>query len=127
MKELPKIKITQKPKYIKISQNVDFFELFQKIEKNFENCFIFESLGEEGKFSRYSVMGFDPDHIIQGREKNIIIDGISYKVGNPYSSLREIMLFLISIISMSLSISTKLGLRSRRFTRIILYTGHRPN
>lgn len=91
MKELPKIKITQKPKYIKISQNVDFFELFQKIEKNFENCFIFESLGEEGKFSRYSVMGFDPDHIIQGREKNIIIDGISYKVGNPYSSLREIM------------------------------------
>jgi anthranilate synthase component 1 len=91
MKKLPKIKITQKPKYIKISQNVDFFELFQKIEKNFENCFIFESLGEEGKFSRYSVMGFDPDHIIRARGNNFILDDNIYKVENPYSSLREIM------------------------------------
>src|SRR3989344_6700851 len=91
MKKLPKIKINQKTKYIKISREMDFFEIFRKIEQIFENCFIFESLGEEGKFSRYSVMGFDPDHIIRARENNLIIDDKIYKVKNPYFSLREIM------------------------------------
>src|SRR3989338_10750770 len=89
--KLPKIKINQKTKYIKISQEIDFFKLFQKIEQSFENCFIFESLGEEGKFSRYSVMGFSPDHIIRARENNLIIDEKVYKVKNSYFALREIM------------------------------------
>ena len=91
MKKLPKIKIKQKTKYVKISQKGDFFELFKKIEQNFENCFIFESLGEEGKFSRYSVIGFHPEHIIRARGNNLIIDGKIYKVKNPYLTLREIM------------------------------------
>lgn len=91
MKKLPKIKINQKTKYIKISQGMDFFEIFRRIEQDFRNCFIFESLGEEGKFSRYSVMGFNPDHIIRGRENNLIIDEKIYKVKNPYFSLRKIM------------------------------------
>ena len=91
MKKLPKIKINQKPKYIKITEDVDFFGLFQKIEQTFENCFIFESLGEEGKFSRYSIMGFAPDHIISARGSNLIIDNKVYRVQNPYFSLRKIM------------------------------------
>ena len=91
MKKLLKIKINQKPKYIKITKKVNFFGLFQKIEQTFENCFIFESLGEEGKFSRYSVMGFDPDHVIRARNHNLVIDGKVYKVKNPYSTLRKIM------------------------------------
>ena len=80
MEKLPKIKINQKTNYIKITLETDFFKLFQKIEQSFENCFIFESLGEEGKFSRYSVMGFSPDHIIRARENNLIIDDKIYKV-----------------------------------------------
>ncbi|OGI99863.1 anthranilate synthase component I [Candidatus Nomurabacteria bacterium RIFCSPLOWO2_02_FULL_40_10] len=91
MEKLPKIKINQKTNYIKITLETDFFKLFQKIEQSFENCFIFESLGEEGKFSRYSVMGFSPDHIIRARENNLIIDDKIYKVKNPYFALREIM------------------------------------
>src|SRR3989344_3767758 len=91
MKKLPKIKINQKTKYLTISHKIDFFGLFKKIEQSFENCFIFESLGEEGKFSRYSVMGFDPDHIIRARGNNLISDGKIYKVKNPYLTLREIM------------------------------------
>src|SRR3989344_2553254 len=91
MEKLPKIKINQKTNYIKITLETDFFKIFEKIEQNFENCFIFESLGEEEKFSRYSVMGFDPDHIIRARENNLIIDDKIYKVKNPYFSLREIM------------------------------------
>ncbi len=91
MNKLPKIKIDQKAKYIQITEEVDMFKLFKKIEQSAENCFIFESLGEDGKFSRYSVMGFSPDHIISARENNLTIDGKKYKVKNPYLSLREIM------------------------------------
>ncbi|MDP9249118.1 MAG: anthranilate synthase component I family protein [bacterium] len=91
MKKLPKIKISQKPEYIKIRSDIDFFELFQKIEANSENCFIFESLGEEGKFARYSVIGFDPEHIISARDNDLIIDGKIYKTDNPYFFLRKIM------------------------------------
>ena len=91
MKKLPKIKISQKPTYVKFAQNVDFFALFQKIEQEFETCFIFESLGEEGKFSRYSIIGFEPEHIVSARENNLIIDSETYHVENPYFALREIM------------------------------------
>ncbi|PIQ80947.1 MAG: anthranilate synthase component I [Candidatus Pacebacteria bacterium CG_4_10_14_3_um_filter_34_15] len=91
MKNLPKIKLSQKPTYIKFAKDVDFYALFKKIEQQFNTCFIFESLGEEGKFSRYSIIGFDPSHVISARENNLIFDGKSYSVSNPYLSLREIM------------------------------------
>jgi len=91
MKKLPKIKLSQKPMYIKFAEGVDFYELFKKIEQQFETCFIFESLGDEGKFSRYSVIGFDPAHIISARGSNLIIDNKSYPVKNPYFALRDIL------------------------------------
>lgn len=89
--QLPKITLAQKPTYIKFAEDVDFFALFQKLEKAYDNCFLFESLGEEGKFSRYSLIGFAPQHIISARENNLIIDGKVYPVKNPYLVLREIM------------------------------------
>lgn len=91
MKKLPKITIGQKPTYVKIAEDVDFFALFEKIEQTFDTCFIYESLGEEGKFARYSIIGFDPKHIISAREKTLVFDNKEYKVENPYLSLREIM------------------------------------
>lgn len=91
MSKLPKIKIPKKPTYIKFAEDVDFFKLFQKIEQQFDTCFIFESLGEEGKFSRYSIIGFDPISIISARENNLIINGKIYPVKNPYFALRDIM------------------------------------
>lgn len=91
MKKLPKIKLSQKPTYTKFAEDVDFYALFQKIEQQFATCFLFESLGEEGKFSRYSLIGFDPSHIISARENNLFIDNKRYAVKNPYSALRDIM------------------------------------
>lgn len=91
MKKLPKIKLSQKPKYIKLAEDISFYALFQKIEPQFNACFIFESLGEEGKFSRYSIIGFSPSHIIRARENKLIIDNKSYAVKNPYFALRDIM------------------------------------
>lgn len=91
MKKLPKIIIGQKPKYIKFGVEINFLELFQKIEQQFETCFIFESLGEEEKFSRYSLIGFDPTKIISARENILTINDQKYKVDNPYYALKEIM------------------------------------
>ncbi len=91
MKKLPKITIGQKPKYIKFGEDINFFELFQKIEKRFDTCFIFESLGEEEKFSRYSLIGFNPSKIISARGNSLIINNDNYIVKNPYLSLKEIM------------------------------------
>lgn len=89
--KIPKIKISKKPNYIKFAKDVDFFKLFEKIEQKFETCFIFESLGEEGRFSRYSIIGFDPSTIISARENNLIINGKIYPVKNPYSTLKNLM------------------------------------
>lgn len=91
MHKLPKIQISQKPTYLKLSQNMDFYNLFRKIEAEFETCFIFESLGEEGKFARYSIIGFDPQNIISAKDNTLIIDGKPYQTENAYYALSKIM------------------------------------
>jgi anthranilate synthase component 1 len=92
------IKIEGKPKYIKLSDDYNFFSIFKKIEKNFNNCFLFESLGEESNISRFHIIGFDPRYIISSDNKNelIINDDFNNKVekyfcNNPYFTLREII------------------------------------
>lgn len=89
--KIPKIKISQKPTYVKLADGVDFFDLFKKIERRYATCFIFESLGEDGKFARYSILGFEPAHVIGGRENTLTIDGKDYSVPNPYYALRSLM------------------------------------
>jgi anthranilate synthase component 1 len=91
MKRLPKIQLTQKPTYKKLAEDVDFFTLFEKIEQAFSTCFLFESLGEEGKFARYSMIGFAPEHIIAAKEKMVVIDGETFSVKDPYTALRNMM------------------------------------
>ncbi|MDO8610398.1 MAG: anthranilate synthase component I family protein [bacterium] len=91
MKKFPKITISKKPTYIKLAQDSDFYEIFQKIESQCNTCFILESLGEQAMFSRYSIIGFNPDHMISANNNNLTIDNISYQVDNPYFELRKIM------------------------------------
>lgn len=91
MDKLPKIQLSQKPTYIKLAEGMDFFEVFKKIETEFATCFIFESLGEEGKFARYSIIGFNPSYMIYANSNTLHIDGKPYKTNNPYYALREIM------------------------------------
>jgi len=89
--QLPKIQLGQKPTYKKFAQDVDFYSLFEKLEANFDTCFLFESLGVEERLSRYSVIGFDPKHTIRACENTLFIDDKPYKVKNPYFALRDIM------------------------------------
>ncbi|WP_339614966.1 anthranilate synthase component I family protein [uncultured Gilvimarinus sp.] len=91
-----KINIPRKPHYVTLATECDFFELFKKIEKRFEHCFLLESLGEESHISRYSLIGFDPCQLFSARDKALTIterDGSTtdYPSENPYYLLRDIM------------------------------------
>lgn len=86
-----KISLAQKPVYLKFAQDIDFFDLYEKIEREFETSFIYESLGEEGKFSRYSIIGFDPVQIISAKGNILKIGNKEFKHNNPYEALRDIM------------------------------------
>ena len=93
-----KIIMQGKPKYVKIGDEYDFFQLFIKIEQNFKNCFLFESLGEESNISRYHIVGFNPKYIVYSEQKDqLIIENTSngkiekYICDNPYYALREII------------------------------------
>jgi len=97
-KKPKKIIIQGKPKYVKIGDEYDFFQLFIKIEQNFKNCFLFESLGEESNISRYHIIGFNPKYIVYSEQKDqLIIEDTSngkiekYVCDNPYYELRTII------------------------------------
>src|SRR5580704_5608404 len=77
------------PNYIQLDTNIDFFELFQKIEKEFDTCFFLESLGENAKDARYSIIGFSPKSIISAESKALYVDGKKQDSENPYYALRN--------------------------------------
>ena len=97
-KKPKKIIIQGKPKYVKIGDEYDFFQLFIKIEQNFKNCFLFESLGEESNISRYHIVGFNPKYLVYSEQNDqLIIEDTSngkiekYICDNAYYELRTII------------------------------------
>ena len=92
----PRIELLRKPKYVTISSDCDFFGMFKKVEKQFANCFMLESLGEESYISRHSIIGFDPEKLLWAEGNTLFIqerDGAteSYESDNPYYLLRSIV------------------------------------
>ncbi len=57
------INLPRKPQYVPMGAGFDFFELFKKLDKQFDICFMLESLGEESYISRHSIIGFDPEKL----------------------------------------------------------------
>ena len=60
--------------------STDVFRLFEKIEPEFDDCFILESLGEYSDQSRYTVIGFAAEKIIHSADSNYT----SLKKSLPY-------------------------------------------
>jgi len=87
----PKINLPRKPQYKKILPGVDFFELFKKIDREYDNCFILESLGEENSDSRHCVIGFNPETIIRSKDGKLFVNEEEYEVENPYFALRDMI------------------------------------
>ena len=92
---LNNLKIAGKPKYKKLSEDYNFFQLFKKIEKKYKTCFLFESLGEESNISRYHILGFEPKYIITCDKNHLIIldkknnPTKKIKTKNPYNLLKQ--------------------------------------
>lgn len=55
------------------------FEIYSRIEKNYSHTFLFESLTGPEELAETSLIGFDPDVILQGYEDRIIL---RYKDGS---------------------------------------------
>ncbi|SEG67928.1 anthranilate synthase component I family protein [Marinobacterium lutimaris] len=96
MNKPARIELPRKPHYVTLTADTDFFGLFKKIEKRFDNCFMLESLGEESFISRYSIIGFDPEQVLYATEGALHIqqrDGSTetWPSENPYYLLREIV------------------------------------
>ncbi|PTY37919.1 anthranilate synthase component I [Saccharospirillum sp. MSK14-1] len=97
MSERPQpFRLPRKPHYVKLAADCDFFELFKKLEKRFDICYMLESLGEDSHISRYSTIGFDPEFVIYANGRTLTIeerDGQrqDYDSDNPYQLLRDIM------------------------------------
>lgn len=98
MTDIPRIVLPGKPTYLKLTQDIDFFRLFQHIEKNYQRCFLLESLGEESYISRNHIIGFDPAKTIYAKDGKTL--GITdnrtgetrhYPCDNPYFALRQII------------------------------------
>lgn len=91
-----RIELPRKPHYVTITDDCDFFGLFKKIEKQFDNCFYLESLGEDSHIARHSIIGFDPEQILYAEDNTLTIeqrDGSKeqYESDNPYYLLRDIV------------------------------------
>ena len=88
-------RLPAKPTYVDFQTNLDFFELFRRLEQNFQTCFLLESLGEQSYDSRYSVIGFEPEYYFTSRANSLSIYAHGKKTvvptENPYAYLREIL------------------------------------
>lgn len=95
---IKKIQLPSKAKYLKLTEDFDFFQLFRSIEKKYTTCFLLESLGEESYASRHHIIGFDPVKTIYATNYHTLCvkdnkTGIieSYQSENPYYDLRKII------------------------------------
>jgi len=95
MGDLPRLELPRKPQYIKLAEDVDFVALFERVQARFENCFLFESLGDDSQVSRYSILGLDPAMVLSAKESTLNVESggvsTSYDVPNPYFALRDII------------------------------------
>ncbi len=85
---IPIFDIPRKPEIIRLKDDIDFIQLFEIIHFEFSNCFFLESLGEQNSFSRFSVIGFEPEAILIGEKNRFIWKGKKstqeIKTKNPY-------------------------------------------
>lgn len=91
------IDIPSKPQRIKLTQDIDFFALFKRIEREFDTCYLLESLGEDSHISRHHAIGFDPIMTIAAIDRttlaitdNKTAETTHYQTDNPYELLRKI-------------------------------------
>src|SRR3989338_9680387 len=72
-----------------VSIRMSAFEAFKRIYPFSKHVFLLESLGEEGKYNRFSYVGFDPSAHIVAKNGELFIDRRLIKTNSPYKYLSE--------------------------------------
>lgn len=63
------------------------FEVFKRLYLYCQNIFLLESLGAEGKYNRFSYIGFDPLFVISAKNNEVIVENQAHKAADPYALL----------------------------------------
>lgn len=78
----------------KLDLSISAFEVFKRLYGKSENVFLLESLGEdlpagrqEGKYNRYSYVGFDPLFTVSANNGELYIQGKGIRVANAFKYL----------------------------------------
>lgn len=82
--------LPQKPTIIHFSNDSNFYAFFQKINAQFDECFLLESLGENNGLSRYSIIGFAPEQVISASGSALFYNNKQRARQNPYLALQAL-------------------------------------
>nr|AIF20489.1 anthranilate synthase (trpE) [uncultured marine thaumarchaeote KM3_90_C11] len=63
------------PRIISLDYTGTQFEIYNKISRNYEYSFLFESLTGPEELSETSIMGFDPEFVVKGYYDKVTIEG----------------------------------------------------
>jgi len=63
------------PRIISLDYTGTQFEIYNKISRNYEHSFLFESLTGPEELSETSIMGFDPEFVVKGYYDKVTIQG----------------------------------------------------
>jgi len=64
---------TSIPRIVSLDYTGTQFEIYNKISRNYEYSFLFESLTGPEELSETSIMGFDPEFIVKGYYDKVTI------------------------------------------------------
>jgi len=65
---------TSIPRIISLGYTGTQFEIYNKISRNYNYSFLFESLTGPEELSETSIMGFDPEYIVKGYYDKVTIE-----------------------------------------------------
>src|SRR3989338_471577 len=85
------LSLPQKPTYIKFAEDIDFYDLFAKINASYDTCVFLESRGNDGSLARYSLIGFDPMRTVSARGSMFSVDAKTCPAKNPYDALKALL------------------------------------
>lgn len=87
--------IKQKPKEIKMPNNVDYFKLYYLLRKKYPISYLLESLALPKHQDRYYAFGFDPFCVFSSAKNQLKIKGrkidIDTEADNPYKQLQKLL------------------------------------
>jgi len=71
---------TSIPRIISLDYTGTQFEIYNKISRNYEHSFLFESLTGPEELSETSIMGFDPEYVVKGYYDKVTIQNRDGKI-----------------------------------------------